>query len=69
MYRLGFCVYGPLCRYKHTRLSGPPPDPETLEAAKPKEARDINVVVNMVNKGITDRDRQRERERQQRCAP
>lgn len=22
MYRLGFCIYGPNCRYKHTRLPG-----------------------------------------------
>ena len=23
MFRLGFCVYGPQCRYKHTLASGP----------------------------------------------
>lgn len=22
MYKLGFCIYGPQCRYKHTRTSG-----------------------------------------------
>lgn len=39
MYKLGFCVYGPQCRYKHTRQPGPPPDPSTLEAARPREHR------------------------------
>ncbi|KAK9803317.1 hypothetical protein WJX73_000983 [Symbiochloris irregularis] len=39
MYRLGFCVYGPTCRYKHTRLPGPAPDPSTVDAAKPREQR------------------------------
>ena len=39
MYKLGFCVYGPRCRFRHTRLPGPPPDPETVEAAKPREFR------------------------------
>ena len=39
MYKLGFCVYGPSCRFKHTRLPGPPPDPSTVEAAKPREVR------------------------------
>ena len=53
MYRLGFCVYGPTCRYKHTRLPGPPPDPSTLEAARPKTVRNVNAVVNSVNIGIT----------------
>ncbi len=52
MYRLGFCVYGPQCRYKHTRLPGPVPEPETVEAAKPREFRNINLVVNTVNRGI-----------------
>mmetsp|Transcript_6005 Transcript_6005/g.37281 ORF Transcript_6005/g.37281 Transcript_6005/m.37281 type:complete len:150 (+) Transcript_6005:311-760(+) len=31
MYKLGFCIHGPLCRYKHTRMAGPPPPPETVE--------------------------------------
>ena len=53
MYRLGFCVYGPTCRYKHTRLPGPPPDPSTLEAARPRAVRNVNAVVNSVNIGIT----------------
>lgn len=53
MYRLGFCVYGPTCRYKHTRLPGPPPDPSTLEAARPRDVRNVNAVVNSVNIGIT----------------
>lgn len=39
MYKLGFCVYGPACRFKHSRLSGPPPEPSTVEAAKPLEVR------------------------------
>lgn len=25
MYKLGFCIHGPHCRYKHIRLEGPPP--------------------------------------------
>lgn len=33
-------------------LPGPPPDPSTLEACKPKEYRDINRVVNSVNPGV-----------------
>lgn len=53
MYKLGFCVYGPQCRYKHTRQDGPPPPIDNLEAAKPREFRNINVVVNSVNTGIT----------------
>jgi len=40
MYKLGFCVYGPQCRYKHTRLPAPAPPPESIEAAKPREFRD-----------------------------
>ena len=39
MYKLGFCVYGPRCRFRHTRLPGPPPEPETVDAAKPREFR------------------------------
>lgn len=57
MFKLGFCVYGPQCRYRHTRVSGPPPDPSTLEAAKPRDFRNINVVVNSVNTGIASSDR------------
>ena len=53
MYRLGFCVYGPTCRYKHTRLPGPPPDPSVVEAARPREHRNVNAVVNAVNVAIT----------------
>ena len=45
MYKLGFCVYGPTCRYRHTRLPGPPPDPSTVEAAKPRDHRNINVIL------------------------
>ena len=52
MYALGFCIYGPECRYKHTRRQGPPPPPEMVEAAKPKAFRDINRVVNSVNKNV-----------------
>lgn len=39
MYKLGFCIYGPLCRYRHPRLQGPPPQPDAIEAARPKEFR------------------------------
>ena len=46
MYKLGFCVYGPQCRFKHTRLPGPPPEPDSLEAAKPREYRNINLIIN-----------------------
>ena len=56
MYALGFCVFGSECRYKHSRLKGPPPDPRTVEAAKPKQFRDINRVVNMVNENVTGND-------------
>ena len=27
MYRLGFCIHGPNCRYRHDTMKGPPPDP------------------------------------------
>ena len=39
MFKLGFCVYGPECRYRHTRLAGPPPPADTVDAAKPREFR------------------------------
>jgi hypothetical protein len=39
MFKLGFCVYGPQCRYRHTKLGGPPPDPKDVDAAKPREFR------------------------------
>ncbi len=55
MYKLGFCVYGPQCRYKHTRLPAPAPPPESIEAAKPREFRDPNKVVNFVNPGARPR--------------
>ena len=57
MFKLGFCVYGPQCRYRHTRAIGPPPDPSTIEAAKPRDFRNINVVVNSVNTGIAANER------------
>mmetsp|Transcript_29239 Transcript_29239/g.69785 ORF Transcript_29239/g.69785 Transcript_29239/m.69785 type:complete len:220 (-) Transcript_29239:19-678(-) len=59
MYRLGFCIYGPACRYKHTPLPGPPPEPEQIEAAKPREYRNINAVVNAVNANIAAPDSSR----------
>ncbi|KAI3430248.1 hypothetical protein D9Q98_004844 [Chlorella vulgaris] len=52
MYKLGFCIYGPACRFKHTRQTGHPPDPETLEAAKPREHRNLNIVANQANENI-----------------
>ena len=52
-YRLGLCVYGPTCRYRHTRLPGPPPDPMSMEAARPRAWRNVNAVVNSVNTAIT----------------
>jgi len=52
MFKLGFCVYGPQCRYRHTRLSGPPPAIEAIEGAKPKEFRDLNAVMNEANPGV-----------------
>ena len=39
MFNLGFCVYGPTCRFRHVKKEGPPTDPSTLEAAKPKAVR------------------------------
>lgn len=44
------------CRFKHTRLTGRPPAPERLEAAKPKEFRNINIVANQANEGILPED-------------
>lgn len=52
MYKLGFCIYGPACRFKHTRQTGPPPDPELLEACKPRELRNITIVANQANEGV-----------------
>jgi cleavage and polyadenylation specificity factor subunit 4 len=52
MYKLGFCIYGPACRFKHTRATGPPPDPSRLEACKPKEYRNINIGANQATEGI-----------------
>ena len=43
MYNLGFCIHGPLCRYKHIQRRGPPPPPEQVEQAKPKEFRNVNL--------------------------
>lgn len=59
MYKLGFCVYGPQCRFKHTRLRGPPPDPSALEAAKPREFRNINLIINNGAGPASERDRER----------
>ena len=39
MYRLGFCVYGPTCRFRHAPRPGPPPDPRTVPEARPRQAR------------------------------
>lgn len=35
---------------------GPPPNPEFVEAAKPREYRNINIVVNEVNPNIATGD-------------
>ena len=43
----------PQCRFKHTRLQGPPPDPETLEACKPREHRNLNIVANQVRMAMS----------------
>ena len=59
MYKLGFCVYGPQCRFKHTRLPGPPPDPAALEAAKPREHRNINLIINAGAGPASSGDRER----------
>jgi len=32
MYKLGFCVYGPHCRYRHTWSEEPPPSPAQAAA-------------------------------------
>jgi cleavage and polyadenylation specificity factor subunit 4 len=40
------------CRFKHTRQTGPPPDPENLEAAKPREHRNLAIVANQANENI-----------------
>eukprot|EP00955_Chlamydomonas_euryale_P104884 365599-Chlamydomonas_euryale.AAC.3 len=37
-----------------TPVPGPPPDPSTVEACKPKEYRDVNRVVNSVNPGTIE---------------
>jgi len=52
MFKLGFCVYGPQCRYRHTRLPGPPPPIDGVEGAKPREFRDLNAVMNEANPGV-----------------
>lgn len=35
MYILGFCIHGPLCRYRHLQKPGPPPTPEQAARSKP----------------------------------
>eukprot|EP00854_Cymbomonas_tetramitiformis_P005005 gene5005-6097_t len=35
MYKLGFCIHGSLCRYRHTPLEGPPPPPEQVARCEP----------------------------------
>ena len=40
MFKLGLCIHGPQCRYKHTRRPGPPPEPHTVEACRPRDMRD-----------------------------
>jgi len=54
MYKLGFCIYGPACRFKHTRQPAPVPDPETWEACKPREFRNITIVANQANEGVVE---------------
>lgn len=68
MYALGFCIFGPDCRYNHTRKPGPPPDPSTVEAAKPKMFRDINRVVNAVNQDVAGENEGAPGPKRQRCA-
>ena len=51
MFKLGFCIHGPNCRYKHIRRPGPPPDPATVEACKPKEMRNMRSVMQQGGAG------------------
>lgn len=37
-------------------MPGPPPEPEQLEAAKPREYRNIAIVANQANEGILPAD-------------
>jgi hypothetical protein len=67
MYALGFCIFGPECRYNHTRKPGPPPDPSSVEAAKPKMFRDINRVVNAVNQDVAGENEGAGPAKRQRC--
>ena len=36
MYKLGFCIHGSLCRFRHTRLPAPPPDPADVVSNNPR---------------------------------
>lgn len=41
--------------------TGPPPEPDTVEACKARDHRDVNRVANDVNPGVQERERERER--------
>lgn len=59
MYKLGFCIYGQQCRFRHVKVQGPPPNPEEVEACKPKQWRNVNVVVNQANPGTLEQEEER----------
>ena len=41
MFKLGFCVYGPQCRYRHTRVAGPPPEPKDIDCTRLRDLKRV----------------------------
>ena len=39
MYKLGFCVHGPNCRFRHLKLPAPPPPPESAHLTVTRPGR------------------------------
>lgn len=64
MYRLGFCVYGSHCRYKHSWAEGPPPAPK-IAAAKLAELHRHRTRRQEQVKRDEEREKSREEEQAQ----
>merc|ERR1712064_135070 len=52
MYKLGFCIYGKACSFKHNKKSHPPPKPNELEAAKPAHLRNDDLIKIQANPNL-----------------
>jgi len=65
MFKLGFCIHGPNCRYRHARNDGTPPDPREaalfgrpghLHGAAPRHVRQqqSNMIAMRANQQLED---------------